>query len=79
MERTKEVPPRVHQLARLAEHAGLEPGEEQVGFLRELSAYYVQTRYPDEVPVGGGKLTRRESGEVVKKTQEVIRWIESTQ
>jgi len=48
-ESTKGLPPRIHQLMRLAEVAGLEVSGERAEFLRELSAYYIQTRYPEEI------------------------------
>ena len=46
---TKEFPPRRHQLMRLVELTGIEPTEEQAEFLRELSSYYIQSRYPAEI------------------------------
>ena len=47
--RTNEFPPRLHNLMRLAEHAGLELDADQVALMRELSGYYIQTRYPGEI------------------------------
>lgn len=47
--RRMECPPRVHQLMRLAEAAGFAVEEERAAFLLELSAYYIQTRYPADV------------------------------
>jgi HEPN domain-containing protein len=48
-QRTRELPPRTHKLSRLAELAGPELDERQIDFLRELSAYYIPTRYPEDV------------------------------
>lgn len=44
--RTREFPPRIHNLARLAEVAALELSNERARLLRELSRYYTQARYP---------------------------------
>ena len=60
-QRIKEFPPRIHQLIRLSEIAGLEMDESRIEFLRELSSYYIQSRYPEEMEnlsslIGKGKL-----------------------
>lgn len=75
VKRTKEFPPRLHNLMRLAEAASLEVIEGRADFLRELSAYYIQTRYPDEVDLIGAKVTRHLAQESFEKTEEVLRWL----
>jgi len=51
--KTKDIPPRIHNLIRLAEMAKLKPDTEREGFLREFGAYQLEGRYPDseQVPV----------------------------
>ena len=44
------------QLMRLAEVAGITVEENQADFLRELSAYFIQTRYPEEIVQMGSKV-----------------------
>lgn len=44
---TKDVPPRIHNLIRLAEVANLKLDPERQGFLREFSIYQLEGRYPD--------------------------------
>lgn len=44
---TKEFPPRLHNLLRLAETAKLNITEEERKFLEKLSYYYIETRYPE--------------------------------
>ena len=54
--RTRELPPRLHHLMRLSEVAGITVDENQADFLRELSAYYIQTCYPEEIAQMGSEV-----------------------
>jgi HEPN domain-containing protein len=52
----KDIPPRTHNLVRLAEIAKLKLDSEQEEFLREFGIYQLEGRYPDfeQVPVDSG-------------------------
>ena len=76
--RTNEFPPRTHSLTRLADEAGLKPDPAQAPFLAELSAYYVQTRYPEEIATIGKSITSSMSDEVLSKTERAMEWLFST-
>jgi HEPN domain-containing protein len=43
----KDIPPRIHNLIRLAELAGHKLDAEQEQFLREFNVYQLEGRYPD--------------------------------
>ena len=43
--RTVELPPRIHNLVRLADLAALDVSEDERGYLERLSLYYIQSRY----------------------------------
>ena len=73
--RTGEFPPRIHNLARLAETAGLELSVERGEFMRELSAYYIQTRYPEEIDVLADTVTQEAATEALRKTEETAQWL----
>ncbi|MFH0809810.1 MAG: HEPN domain-containing protein [Pseudomonadota bacterium] len=75
--RTEELPPRIHQLVRLSEVAGLEVGQERADFLRELSAYYIQTRYPEEIGNLASQVKEQEARRVLDQTEEVLQWLSS--
>ena len=75
--RQEELPPRIHQLVRLAEVASLEMSDEQAGFLRELSAYYIQTRYPEEISDVASQVKEDEARRVLNRTEEMVRWLSS--
>ena len=44
---THQVPPRIHNLIRLAEMAQLSLDDKQADFLREFGIYQLEGRYPD--------------------------------
>jgi HEPN domain-containing protein len=73
----EEVPPRTHQLVRIAEEAKLDLSEEQKDFMRELSAYYVQSRYPGEMEDMESRISEDLANRVLKRTQELLQWLRS--
>ena len=73
--RTNEFPPRIHNLVRLAEVAALELGDERAQLLRELSSYYIQTRYPEEIPALAAKISETQSRQTLEQTEETIQWL----
>ena len=46
-------------------------------FLREFSAYYVQSRYPDEMNLAGNVASDL-AKEVLSRTEEFVKWLSST-
>lgn len=48
---TNDMPPRIHNLVRLAEMAGLSLDPEQTNFLRSFDLYQLEGRYPDSTQV----------------------------
>lgn len=72
---TGELPPRTHTLLRLAERAEIELNIEQARLYKELSAYYVQTRYPEEIRAMGSILNREIAEEYFRKTEETLQWL----
>jgi HEPN domain-containing protein len=73
--RTKEFPPRVHQLVRLAEVAGIELNLDRAQFLRELSGYYIQSRYPEEIAHMASAADRATAEHVLETTEETFKWL----
>ncbi len=50
-ETTQDVPPRIHDLVRLAVIAGIQLSEEQINFLAEINPFNLEGRYPEyEIP-----------------------------
>jgi len=75
VKKTGELPPRVHNLLRLAEAAGIESGQEQVHFFTKLSGYYIQSRYPEEIRAPGATITRELAQEVLGKTEQTVKCV----
>ena len=73
--KTGTLPPRIHNLLRLAEVAGIEPDQDQVRFLGELSGYYIQSRYPEEIRVEGSTITQGLASKVLGKTEQTMTWV----
>lgn len=73
--RTGEFPPRLHNLPRLSETAGLSPDSECRGFLGELTAYYIQTRYPEGVEFTDTSDAPEVADETLRRTEEVAEWL----
>jgi len=73
--RTGGFPPRIHNLLRLAEETGIEITPEHKRFLGELSAYYIQSRYPEEMATIGSKITVECAAGILKKSREIIQWL----
>ncbi|HOC68560.1 MAG: HEPN domain protein [Candidatus Hydrogenedentes bacterium ADurb.Bin101] len=68
-------PPKIHNLPRLAELAGIVMEPQHASFVGELSGYYVQTRYPEEIEMLGRDMDITTAQEIVHKTQEVMQWL----
>mgnify|MGYP001573493690 FL=1 len=43
----KEIPPKIHNLVRLAENTGISFTDEQLALLADINDFNIETRYPD--------------------------------
>lgn len=77
VQRTSKLPPRIHQLARLAELAGVTTDDEQADFLRELGGYYIPTRYPEEVADLALDAKAAKARQVLSQSKEFLQWLRS--
>ena len=67
-----DVPPRIHNLIRLMEIAGLKVNQQQQEFLREFGVYQLQGRYPDSEQISLDEDTVRTE---ISKAGETIKWL----
>ena len=77
VQRADEMPPRIHQLVRLAELAGVAVDEKQEDFLRELGAYYIPTRYPEDIADLALDVKEAGARRVLSQSREFIQWLSS--
>ncbi len=76
-ERSGQCPPRLHNLLRLAKQAGVQLDQNQTVLMEDLSRYYVQSRYPEEIPALSRGLDRERCEQVLNQTEEVLQWLSS--
>jgi HEPN domain-containing protein len=75
VKQTHDFPPRLHNLLRLSEMAGVTLERDREAFIGELSGYYIQTRYPEEMEPLGQALPRETAEEALREAQEVTEWL----
>ena len=69
---TKEDPPRIHSLIRLARCAGLRLDQDREDFLREFGEYQLEGRYPDSQQLQlSGDYVHHE----LSRAQEMLAWL----
>ncbi len=70
--RTRDLPPRIHNLMRLSQLAGLEPDSRQIDLLAEMNQFNLEGRYPEAItPVPG----LEEAARYLARSQEVLAWL----
>ena len=72
--KTADLPPRIHNLVRLAEITALTLTHEQMTFLRGMNVYQMQGRYPEDFPMIIPRETAREDMDLA---QEFLEWLKT--
>ncbi|MBN1507538.1 MAG: HEPN domain-containing protein [Sedimentisphaerales bacterium] len=70
--RTRDVPPKIHNLTRLSESAGLRLEERQADVLADMNQFNLEGRYPEFY---GLQLRPKEATEFIARSQEVLTWL----
>ena len=70
---TKEFPPKLHDLIRLLELTKISLNNEQELFLRKLSNFYIETRYPEEMHEINKKVNAKLAAKYLKDAEELIK------
>ena len=71
---TKDVPPKIHNLARLAQITKLKLQPQQEQFLREFGIYQLEGRYPD---VEQMPFDRNSAEQEMSRVGELLKWLNS--
>lgn len=71
---TQSIPPKIHDLVRLAEMTQLRPPEEISKFFYRFGLYQLEGRYPDTAPV---TIDRKTTGEKLDSAKEVSEWLKT--
>ena len=67
-----DIPPRIHNLVRLAEKAELSLDTEQTSFLRSFDIFQLEGRYPDSTQI---LLDSKAAQEKLSKAGDIIKWL----
>jgi len=76
LHKTSQMPPKTHDLAKLALLADLKLTDEQKLFLHRLSNYYIETRYPEEVKELVRQVDKSLSEKYFHETGEMIKCLD---
>jgi HEPN domain-containing protein len=71
---TKEIPPRIHDLARLSKISGLNLNKEQEDFLLKFGVYQLEGRYPDSPQMCPDKVFTRKK---LTAAKEILEWLKA--
>lgn len=77
VERTKEFPPRTHDLVKLAHTANVTLTDQHELLLRTMTKYYMGTRYPEEISALAKDVTKDLAARSLSQTKECIAWLET--
>jgi HEPN domain-containing protein len=70
--RTQDVPPRIHNLMRLSELAGLAPNDDQMELLADMNQFNLEGRYPESYALAPSP---EEAARYLARSQEVLAWL----
>jgi HEPN domain-containing protein len=71
---TQELAPRIHNLIRLAEMAGIHLSSDQMDILAEMNAFNVEGRYPESLQAPPSFL---EGEQYLTRAKEVYEWLKN--
>lgn len=74
---TSVLPPRLHNLMRLAEVASLTVPEDTARLFRRLSEFYIASRYPAELDEAVWTIDPEQSRQTYSATEDALRWLSS--
>ena len=72
--KTQDLAPKIHNLIKLAEIAGISLNDEQKDTLADMNAFNLEGRYPDMLMPNP---SREEAKEFLRRAKEVYQWLTS--
>jgi len=75
VEKSGQMPPRIHDLVRLADGAAVSNSEDQTHLLKKLNYYYVESRYPEEQIIVAEQTDKEFAQGILEQTKEYIAWL----
>ena len=74
-QQTGEMPPRLHNLSRLAEAANVQPDADRTELLLWLTNAYIRSRYPGQPGAPDESLDATISSQILSRTEETCEWL----
>jgi len=74
---TKSFPPKIHDLVKLLNLAGIDADKEEKEFLAKLNYYYLETRYPRELSEISKQVAKQTAITFFNKTKKTLKWLKS--
>jgi HEPN domain-containing protein len=74
---TKDFPPKIHDLIKLANIAKINIETEQKEFLAKLNYYYLETRYPRELSDISKQIKKGAAITFYNNTKKILKWLRS--
>lgn len=75
MQNKKEIPPKIHNLVRLAENTRISFTDEQLALLADINDFNIETRYPDLKFKFYQICTRKFTEEQFSKIKDLYQWL----
>ena len=75
LKETGEIPPRTHDLDRLVKLCSLNLDENQSKLIHNLTAYYIETRYPEDIRHLGKDINKELVYKYFKETKGLLKWL----
>lgn len=72
---TAVMPPKIHNLVRLAKLAGVDLPAEKGDLLEQLNTYYIEGRYADDVAKLMTQMAKKLAGRILRDTREFLSWL----
>lgn len=69
---TQDIAPRIHNLVKLIETAGLSSNQRQIDILAEMNAFNIEGRYPDSLIA---PLSQGEAQDCLVRAEEIYQWL----
>ena len=78
-DKTEEIPPKIHDLPKLAITGGIfsDLSEEQKNLLRKLMPLHIEARYPEYIKNVENKLTKEHCLQIIEEVEEFLSWIKA--
>ena len=78
-EKTNDIPPKIHDLQKLAVYGGIFDGlsEDQLALIDKLAPFQIEARYPTYKEKIAAALTKGYCMDILSKTEEFLCWIKS--